>query len=70
MAGTKENFTPSFLSGFKRGICVKHNHLGQLAGAVLVAQGDSIGAVLTEIKNRSMPTCAANPISSSSDGMA
>ena len=49
---------------------MKHNHLGQLAGAVLVAQGDSIGAVLTEIKNRSMPTCAANPISSSSDGMA
>lgn len=38
--------------------------------AVLVTEGDNIGAVFDWNKTRSMPICAANPISSSSDSMA
>lgn len=38
--------------------------------AVPVTEGDNIGAVFDWNKTRSMPICAANPISSSSDGMA
>ena len=38
--------------------------------AVPVTEGDNIGGVFDWNKTRGMPICAANPISSSSDGMA